>query len=352
MDIGKITRRIRLGPKVALAVLAVALGGCASVPDYLNPLTLFEDNTPATEGAGEASTRAQAEQLAAEAGSTPYPAVSSVPGRPAVPSPGLRERVVEGLVADRANARYTADALQAEAARVMATDGAGPILPATGGPTSSAATAVPVVRPAAGPTVASQAARAVTAPAPPPLQEAAVQAPAASVSAVPLPPIPPAPGGAEAVSVRVSGNDAPPPDKPASVALVRGSVDPGKAKLDAGEMVQLATIQFGNNSTRLDRRDQEILRQVAAVQRQIGGTLRVVGHASGSGLKNQSPAQEKANMEVSVRRANAVAQALVQFGLDPAVIRTEGLSNKAPLYEETAPSGEAGNRRTEIYLVL
>ena len=109
MDIGTVVRRIRPGPKLALAVLAIALAGCASVPDYLNPLALFEDDTPATEGAGEAATRAQAEQLAAEAGTTPYPPLSSVPGRPEVPSPALRERVVEGLVADRANARYTSD---------------------------------------------------------------------------------------------------------------------------------------------------------------------------------------------------------------------------------------------------
>lgn len=352
MDISNTIGRVRLGPKVALAVLAMALAGCSSVPDYLNPMTLFEDDTPAAENAGEAATRASAEQLTAEVGSTPYPALSSVPGRPAAPLPGLRERVVEGLVADRTNARYTADAVKAEAARAMAPDGTAPVLPASGGPTTSIEAGAPVVRPASGPTVASQAAKAVKAPAPPALQEAVARAPAASSSAVPLPPIPQAPGGGEVVRVRIPGNGERAPDKSAGEVVAGGPVDPSKAALDAGEMMQLATIQFGNNSTKLDQRDEEILRQVVALQQQTGGMLRVVGHASSGASGNTSRAQEQANMTVSLRRANAVAQALVQYGLNPAVIHVEGLSDQAPLYDGTTPSGEAGNRRTEIYLVL
>lgn len=325
-----------LKSKVALVGLAAVLAGCSSVPDYLNPLTLFEGDTPVAEGPGGASTRAKADQVAAEAGSVPYPELSSVPARPPTAAPGLRERVVEGLVADRTNARYTADAVRAEADAVLAPDGVPPILPAVGKPTSSATVGTPVVRPAAGPRGTGQAGVAVTVPAPPVLQEAAVRPSAATTSAVPLPPVPPAPNrpvGALAAGSPTGAGDLPP--------------------LNAGEALQLATIQFGNNSTKLDGRDREILRQVAAMQRQAGGILRVVGHASGSadGHAN-TPAQERANKDVSMRRANAVAQALVRLGLNPGVIQVEGLSNKAPLYDGSTRNGEAGNRRTEIYLVL
>ncbi len=322
-----------LKSKVALVGLAVVLAGCSSVPDYLNPLTLFEDDTPVAEGPGGASTRAKADQVAAEAGSVPYPELSSVPARPPTAAPGLRERVVEGLVADRANARYTADAVRAEADAVLAP--VPPILPAVGKPTSSATVGPPVVRPAAGPRATGQAGVAVTAPAPPVLQEAAVRPSAATTSAVPLPPIPQAPNrpvGALAAGSPTGAGNVPP--------------------LNAGETLQLATIQFGNNSTKLDGRDREVLRQVAAMQRQAGGILRVVGHASGSADGHATPAQERANMDVSMRRANVVAQALVRLGLNPGVIQVEGLSSKAPLYDRSTRNGDAGNRRTEIYLVL
>ncbi|MHA1566061.1 MAG: OmpA family protein [Alphaproteobacteria bacterium] len=319
--------------RVALVGLAAALAGCSAVPDYLNPMTLFEDDTPVAEGPGGVSTRAQADQVAAEAGTAPYPVLSSVPDRPATAPPGLRERVVEGLVADRTNARYTADAVQAEADAVSAPGGAAPILPAAGEPTSSATVGGPVVKPAAGPSVARQA--GVSVPAPPVLQEAAVRSPAAVTSAVPLPAIPAA------------------PNNPVGTLAASGSADPGKvAPLNVGEMLQLATIQFGDNSTNLDRRDREILRQVAAMQQQAGGTLRIVGHASGSVDRRATSAQERANMDVSMRRANVVAQALVRLGLSPAVIQIEGMSNKAPLYDGSTRTGDAGNRRTEIYLVL
>ncbi len=347
--------RRQLRSKVVLVGLVMALAGCSSVPDYLNPLTLFEDDTPAAETAGGADTRARAEQTTAAVGDNPYPALSSVPERPETPPPGLRARVVEGLVADRTNARYTAEAVQDEAAKV-GQPGSVPAISTAVGPTSSATTVdSAAVRPAAGPAVAAQAGAAVTAPAPPPLQEAVARPSATRAAAVPLPAIPPAPGGATVVRAPSGGEQV--PAKPSGRTVAGGAVDAAKAEIDrsgdlAGETMQLATIQFGHNSTSLDRRDEEILRQIASVQQRTGGLVRVVGHASGSVAAAKTPAEEQVNFEVSVRRAQAVAQALVRLGLNPAMIQVEGQSDRAPLYDGSTQNGEAGNRRAEIYLVL
>ena len=39
------------------------------------------------------------------------------------------------------------------------------------------------------------------------------------------------------------------------------------------------------------------------------------------------------------------------LGVDPAAVAVEGMAADDPVYGESRPTGEAGNRRTEIYLV-
>ena len=60
---------------------------------------------------------------------------------------------------------------------------------------------------------------------------------------------------------------------------------------------------------------------------------------------------ELANFNVSFARANAVAQALIGAGVPPERVTVEAVSDDQPIYSEAMPTGEAGNRRAEIYVL-
>ncbi|MBB4312852.1 OmpA family protein [Roseospira marina] len=137
---------------------------------------------------------------------------------------------------------------------------------------------------------------------------------------------------------------------------VAASVTPGTQSLStygpmAGARSQrVAVIYFADGSSRLSNADRQVLGQVAALQRQYGGLLRVIGHAS-SRTGATSIAQHKlANFNVSLARANSVAEALIGAGVPGRFLYVGAASDSQPVYLEIMPTGEAGNRRTEIYL--
>ena len=81
-----------------------------------------------------------------------------------------------------------------------------------------------------------------------------------------------------------------------------------------------------------------------------GGILRVVGHAS-SRTRDVDPLHHRlVNFRLSLARAQAVANALTRMGVPARDIVVEARADNEPLYYEFMPSGEAGNRRAEIYL--
>ena len=57
-----------------------------------------------------------------------------------------------------------------------------------------------------------------------------------------------------------------------------------------------------------------------------------------------------ANFEISLKRAQAVANALIAAGVPAERVRVEAVSDTQPEYYEVMPSGESGNRRAEIVL--
>ena len=113
---------------------------------------------------------------------------------------------------------------------------------------------------------------------------------------------------------------------------------------------QVATIQFGKGSANLTGEDVRILKEVLNIHRQQGGVIRVVGHAS-SRTRNMTQEQHVAvNEKVSLNRADMVARKLLQLGVTGDRLYVGGVSDSQPLYREVMPSGEAGNRRTEIFV--
>lgn len=112
----------------------------------------------------------------------------------------------------------------------------------------------------------------------------------------------------------------------------------------------VATIQFGHGSTRLGSQDRAVLRQVVALQKEYGGALRVVGHASSRTANMSMDRHAMVNFTTSAERAEAVADALGRLGAPRDQIYTTAVSDNDPMYYEVMPSGEAGNRRAEVYL--
>ena len=113
---------------------------------------------------------------------------------------------------------------------------------------------------------------------------------------------------------------------------------------------QVATIQFENGSANLSGEDIRILKEVLNIHRQQGGIIRIVGHAS-SRTRDMAPQKHlKVNLAVSLSRADKVARQLLQMGMPGQNLFVGGVSDSDPLYQEVMPSGEAGNRRTEIFV--
>ncbi|MAY66764.1 MAG: hypothetical protein CMM77_06520 [Rhodospirillaceae bacterium] len=113
---------------------------------------------------------------------------------------------------------------------------------------------------------------------------------------------------------------------------------------------RVATIVFPNGSSRLSARDRQILAQVVALQKERGGILHVIGHSS-SRTRNLSPEKHRlVNYKMSAERAKMVAKELIRRGANRRTVATAALADTQPLYQEIMPNGEAGNRRAEIFL--
>ena len=78
--------------------------------------------------------------------------------------------------------------------------------------------------------------------------------------------------------------------------------------------------------------------------------VRVIGHASAHTATVDPVEHRVANLEISQRRADAVANALTRLGLRRDKLVVEARSDTQPVYHEFMATGEAGNQRAEIFL--
>ena len=131
------------------------------------------------------------------------------------------------------------------------------------------------------------------------------------------------------------------------MAYVNGGNAPLPAVVRPGEPV--ATIRFGEGSARLASADRETLARVVAMAQEVGGRVRVVGHAGrpggGEGMKS-----EIAEFSLSLDRANAVAQELMRNGVAAERMAVEAVGDAEPLVIAGSASAEAANRRAEIFI--
>ncbi len=129
-----------------------------------------------------------------------------------------------------------------------------------------------------------------------------------------------------------------------------GIVQDRRSLMAPGGSIRVATILFGDGSSKLKARDKRILSSVYRIYSKNGGSLRVVGHAS-SRTRNLNPIRHKmANFNISMARADRVARELMRLGVKKENMLVAAVSDSTPVFYEIMPSGEAGNRRTEIFL--
>lgn len=281
---------------LSAGVLAAGLAACSALPDAVNPVEwyrgvagVFESDEQQQERATEEKAR-QATPLPGT--DKPYPNLATVPDRPRITSPAERGKVAQGLLADRENARYA----ESESSR-----GEAPVAEQVG--------AAPPLSPLPEP--------------PPPAAAAAMAAPRV---AQPEPVQAPRPAMPQSAMVQARETPMPVPTMPREATFPLG-------------MTQSATVFFANGSAAIDTDGKRALRILAEGFKENGGTLRLVGFASGQAASANA---QITNFRIAGQRAEAVAQELVQLGV--------------PINRMTVSSGNAGAgdaalaRRVEVSL--
>lgn len=109
-------------------------------------------------------------------------------------------------------------------------------------------------------------------------------------------------------------------------------------------------LYFGFNDALLSPRSLRQLKIVASLLRESKGDLSITGHTDDIGTDSY-------NQSLSERRAEAVKNALIDYGVNPAQISTRGMGKSQPLRvyhtgdtQQTIRTIRSGNRRAEIYL--
>lgn len=102
---------------------------------------------------------------------------------------------------------------------------------------------------------------------------------------------------------------------------------------------------FRTGSARLDRSGREAIRQIAeALQGLPRIEVMVEGHTDNQGAVDR-------NWQLSLDRALAVTQELIDSGIDPDQVIAAGRGEHNPRASNDTPFGRAQNRRTEIILI-
>ena len=249
---------------------ALALGGCSSWFSSDSGEKVIEPEK------AEAKAGPDTKAAAQKADNENYPNLADVPKRPPVTPPEQRIVIEEGLLADRANARYTDQQPR------WATD------------TGNTSAYVP-------------------------------------------------PGGAQGAENGNTAQAAP------SAGTTEAPVDEDKQMASAATATagaQVGTIVFAQDSTDLPGSSAPVLEDVAKAYKASGGALRVVGHSS-SRQRDSDPEKDKvAKFDLSLARANAVAAALVNLGVEQSKIVVVGLADTQP----AASGGGAKDARVDVYL--
>jgi len=326
---------VKVSGRTATGLIALALplwlASCSHVPEAVNPVAWYRDVTGSSQN--DAKDDQSRNQKNLEAGtSKDYPNLATVPGEPNSTLSGIdRDKLQQSLIADRNNAKYSGEQLEAGQ----------PTGPGVAPPPAAVAAASPPAQQSASlPPVASNSpaqTKPVQASAPPkpaapaaqnrqtarqePPVESSLQTPAVrSVPQGETPPPPPPPANIVPLSAPSSTPPAQPPTatRQSQTNLAMRSL--GGAT--GGMSVSVGDITFAAGSSSLTPAHNGPLSEIAGLYKQSGGRIRVVGHAE-LGAGSDPVQQQVSSLDLALDRANAVAQALAQMGVPTNQISVE-----------------------------
>lgn len=120
-------------------------------------------------------------------------------------------------------------------------------------------------------------------------------------------------------------------------------LDQGFYEIDEGWKLEMPSrLLFNSNSDMLNAPQRGNVERVAKALHSVGiDQLRVEGHTDNLGSKTY-------NEQLSLRRAQAVAQVLVQFGMAPEHVEVKGYGFDRPLVQNNSQADRKENRRVAI----
>ncbi|MEA3371006.1 MAG: TolC family outer membrane protein [Campylobacterota bacterium] len=105
-------------------------------------------------------------------------------------------------------------------------------------------------------------------------------------------------------------------------------------------------VNFKHQSDIIEKNSYDNIDKLATfVKRNSNYKLNIIGHTSSIG-------DEKFNMQLSKKRALSVKRVLVEFGVSPETITTEGRGEYDPISDDSSAAGELLNRRVEIEIII
>jgi hypothetical protein len=119
-----------------------------------------------------------------------------------------------------------------------------------------------------------------------------------------------------------------------------------------GGVPPTAVVYFPGDRTSLPASARAQVREAVSAFQATGGqgTIKVVGHASSRTANMSVERHMEVIFQKSQARANAVAQALIRAGVPAGKVIVQAVGDSQPVYYESMPKGEAGNRRAEIFV--
>ncbi len=111
------------------------------------------------------------------------------------------------------------------------------------------------------------------------------------------------------------------------------------------KLTMSSEVSFDFNSAQIKSTFQSPLNKIADIMSRYPQTqIVVVGHTDNVG-------SDQYNLDLSLRRANAVADYLVMRGVETSRMGTEGRGEMEPIASNETVTGRAQNRRVEIFVV-
>jgi outer membrane protein OmpA-like peptidoglycan-associated protein len=150
-------------------------------------------------------------------------------------------------------------------------------------------------------------------------------------------------GGPEAMSGNVIAN---------FDAINGGGASTPSVYANANGMPPTAVVMFPGDGVALSAAGRAQVRSAVAAFQQRGSTgfIKVVGHSSSRTSNMPVEKHLVAIFAKSQARANAVAREIIREGVPASRVLVEAVGDSQPVYYESMPQGEAGNRRAEIFI--